>query len=144
MRSLTTCDAFFNTTLKTLRPFLPRENIVIHPEVRAHMKNDEHLQKVIDISVSESANVLKDEDNYLLEIFEESDIEVPRWTESIVRIRIERGSLDKMKIWEKLEERVRSKIEEIRKQLPPKKRKKIDAINERLSIRVEEAFLRDV
>jgi hypothetical protein len=139
MKALTQCLPLFRTTMKATRPFLPRQGVVIHPEVRVHMENDEYLRKIIDVSVIELSNALEDEDSYLLEVFEENDAEVPRWIENIIRVRIGNVKFEnKIELWENLEERVRSKIEEIRKQLPPNKRRKIDALNESLSIRLEE------
>jgi hypothetical protein len=129
----------FKNTMKTANPFLPRQGVVIYPEVREHMKSDEQLRKIIDASVIELSNALEDEESYYLDIFEETDVDVPAWNENVIRVRTGTMNFEnKMKLWERLEERVRSKIEEIRKQLPPNKRRKIDAMNESLSIRLEE------
>lgn len=139
IKALIQCSPLFKTTMKTIRPFLPRQGIVIHPEIRVHMENNEYLRKIIDVSIIELSNVLEDEDSYLLEVFEENDAEVPRWIENIIRVRIGNINFEnKIMLWENLEERVRSRIEEIRRQLPPNKRRKIDALNESLSIRLEE------
>lgn len=139
IKALTQCLPLFRTTMETARPFLPRQGILIHPEIRVHMENDEYLRKIIDVSIIELSNALEDEDSYFLEVFEENDAEVPTWIENVIKVRI--GSMkfeNKIKLWENLEERVRSKIEEIRGQLPPNKRRRIDAVNENLSIRLEE------
>jgi hypothetical protein len=133
------CYPFFKTTMEHFRPFLPRESIVVQPEVRTQMENDPFLRRLIDVSVVESINVLRNEDTYFLDVFEENDFEVPTWKENILRVRIAKGSFEnKMRLWETLEEKIRTKIREIRKQVSRSERRKIDSLNERLSIRVEE------
>lgn len=138
IKALTQCLPLFKNTMKTVNPFLLKQRIVIHPEVREDMKSDEQLRMIIDASVIELSNALEDEDSYYLDVFEETDADVPRWNENVIRVRIGTVNFEnKIKLWERLEERVRSKIEEIRKQFPPNKRKKVDALNESLSIRLE-------
>jgi hypothetical protein len=138
MKALTQCLPLFKNTMEAVNPFLARRGIVIHPEIRQHMNSDEHLRKIIDTSVIELSDALKDEDSYILDVFEESDADVPKWNENIIRVRIGKVNFeDKIRLWENLEEKVRCKIEEIRKQLPPNKRRKVDAVNESLSIRLE-------
>jgi hypothetical protein len=135
---LAKCQSLFKNTLKISNPFLPRQEIIIQPEIRERMESDEPLRRIVDVSISELSSALEDEDSYVLDVFEESDVEVPEWNENVIRVRIGTVSFEnKIKLWESLEERVRSKIEEIRRQLPPSRRRKIDAINENLSIRLE-------
>lgn len=138
IKALTQCLPLFKNTMKTVNPSLLKQGIVIHPEVREDMKSDEQLRRIIDASVIELSNALEDEDSYYLDVFEETDADVPRWNENVIRVRIGTVNFEnKIKLWERLEERVRSKIEEIRKQFPPNKRKKVDTLNESLSIRLE-------
>lgn len=138
MKVLAKCLSSFKNTLKMTNPFLPRQEIIIQPEIRERMESDEPLRRIVDVSISELSNALEGEDSYVLDVFGESDVEVPDWNENVIRVRIGALSFEnKIKLWESLEERVRSRIEEIRKQLPPSRRRKIDAINENLSIRLE-------
>lgn len=138
VKMLAKCQSLFKNTLKISNPFLPRQEIIIQPEIRERMESDEPLRRIVDVSISELSNALEGEDSYVLDVFGESDVEVPEWNENVIRVRIGTVSFEnKIKLWESLEERVRSKIEEIRKQLPPSRRRKIDAINENLSIRLE-------
>ena len=142
IKTLTSCFRSFDRTMKVSRPFLPMQRITVHPEIRANMESDQCLRKLMDAAIVEMSNVLKDEDSYLLEVFEENDVEVPKWTENVIRVKVENRNFEnKIKLWESLEEKVRSKISEIRKQLPAKQRRKVDKINECLSIRVEEETL---
>jgi hypothetical protein len=136
MKMLTEC--LFRNTLKTTNPFLPRREVIIQPEVREVMNRDEQLRRIIDASIVELSNALEGEDSYSLDVFEESDVDVPGWNENVIRVRIGTVNFENnIKLWESLEEKVRSKIEEIRKQLPSGRRRMIDAINENLSIRLE-------
>ena len=138
MKVLAKCLSSFKNTLKITNPFLPRQEIIIQPEIRERMESDEPLRMIVDVSISELSNALESEDSYVLDVFNESDVEVPEWNENVIRVRIGTVSFEnKIKLWESLEERVRSKIEEIRKELPPNRRRKIDVINENLSIRLE-------
>lgn len=133
------CYPFFRNTMDRFEPFLPKESIFIHPEIKTQMASDPYWQRIIDTSVTEASVTLRNQEVFVIDVFEENDIDLPCWNEYVLRVRIAKGNFeDKMKLWETLEENIRSKIQEIRNRLKPSERKKIDAINERLSIRVDE------
>jgi hypothetical protein len=118
------------------------QSLSINPEVREILKKDEHSRIIIDNVLLEIQEIpeLKDE-NYYINVSLEQDIEVPDWKEIVVSVQVEgRDYDDKMRLWEAIEERVRTKIEHIRDKYPAKERKIIDRINENLAIEIEETF----
>lgn len=135
--------SLYRATLESLlRTFLtPIQRISKSSEIEEIIQRDKHLRTMLDISVTQIIHLLQQEENYLIHVFYEQDIEVPKWKEVVISVRItERSYDDKMRLWELIEGKVRTKIEEIRTQLPKKERRRIDRLNEKLSIRVKESI----
>jgi len=121
------------------KPFLiPTRRILKSPEIDEAIRRDKHLSIIVDVSISQITHLLSQEENFI-HIFYERDVDVPRWKEVVISVYIkERSYDDKMRLWELIEEKVRTKIEDIRKQMSKNERRKIDRLNEKLSVRVRE------
>ena len=117
---------------------------LITPEVRDKMKGNEHLQEVIDSVLVEISNLPElSIGNCLISVSLERDIELSDWEEILVSVQVEeRSFVEKMKLWEAIEQKVRGKIEDIRGQCDTDEEKRvIDEINQDLAIEVvERAF----
>lgn len=112
----------------------------LQPEVGEMLEKNGHLRIIIGNVLLQIQEIpeLKDE-NYYIDVSLEQDIEVPGWKEVLISVQVGgRDYDDKMRLWETIEERVRTTIERIRDKCPPDERKMIDRINENLAIEIEE------
>lgn len=128
--------------VQTLLPPLQIRTLSISLEVGEILDKNEYLKIVLDNALLEIQKILnlKDE-NYIINVSLEQDIEVPEWKEIVVSIQVrERDYNEKMNLWEEIEEKVRTKIEQIQNRYPPKERKIIDKIYQNLSIEIEENY----
>ncbi|MGQ9723592.1 MAG: hypothetical protein ACUVXA_20015 [Candidatus Jordarchaeum sp.] len=120
-----------------------RRTFSINPEVREILEKDELSRTILDNVLLEIQEILelRDED-YTINISLVQDIEVPEWKEILFSVQVEnRNYDDKMRLWEEIEEGVRTKIEQIREKYPEDEWKIIDKINENLAIEVVEIQL---
>jgi len=111
-------------------------------EIKDLIQKDRFLRNVLDRAILEIYNLepLKDE-NFLVTVSMDYDVEIPDWREFVLSLKIERKDfIEKMKLWESLERRVRAKIEEIRdeEERITGKGEIIDRINQNLAIEVVE------
>lgn len=114
----------------------------ITSEVRDKMRENEYLRMIIDKALIEIRDLPQlSSENYLVHASLERDIEVPDWEEIVVSIRIEERNFDeKMKLWEIIEQKIRSRIEVIRSQcVNDEQRQIIDEINQDLSVEIIES-----
>lgn len=131
----------YQAILRSWQPFPPLQTISISPEVKINLERDKFSRIIIDASVIEIIRLLEQERNYLINVFCETDVEVPTWTEIVISVHVEKRPYEeKMRLWELLEEKVRTRIEEIRKQVSKAERKLVDKTNENLAIRLEDIF----
>ncbi|KPV61924.1 MAG: hypothetical protein AOA66_1597 [Candidatus Bathyarchaeota archaeon BA2] len=127
------------TLLQTF--IIPLQRISKSSEIEETIQRDKNLRIMLDVSVTEIIYLLQQEEEYSIHMFYERDVDVPKWKEVVISVHItERSFDDKMRLWELIEEKVRAKIEDIRKQMPKKERRKISRLNEKLSIRVKESI----
>ena len=115
------------------------QRLSITPEVIEKMEEDKHLRMVINNALNEVKGLLDlSNENYLIRASFEQDIEVPDWEEILVSVQIEERDFgEKMKLWEAIEEKVRSRIEDVRRQCVTDEQKRmIDEINQGLSVEV--------
>lgn len=134
----------FKTDFATFTQFLyPQIRFFsITSEVRDKMRENEYLSLIIDKALIEIRDLPElSSENYLVRASLERDIEVPDWEEIVVSIRIEERNFDeKMKLWEIVEQKIRSGIEVIRSQcVTDEQRQIVDEINQDLSVEVIES-----
>ena len=137
VRTLSSFLTVFSERIQTL----VASRIIIDPEVKEKMETNPWLRKLMSSAIFSVLNVLHLEnvENYIVNIFCERDIEAREWVETVISIYVEeRDYEDEIRLWEQIEDMVRSSIEKTRNEAPESERRIIDKINENLSIRIEE------
>jgi len=128
--------------IPTIFPHPQIQSFSINPEVKEILEKDELSRLVIDnvlLEIQQTPELTYE--NYYINVSLEQDIEVPEWKEILVSVQVEeRDFIEKMKLWETIEQKIRTKIEEIRGQCSTNEQKrKIDELNQDLAIEVIES-----
>lgn len=113
----------------------------ISPEVREMMETNELHRTILDSVLLEIQETLELRDeNYYINVSFEQDIEVPEWKEILISVKVEdMDFIEKMNLWETMEQQVRTEIEDIRNHCISDNQKRIiDEINQGLAIEVIE------
>ncbi|CAG1005978.1 hypothetical protein METP3_03766 [Methanosarcinales archaeon] len=110
----------------------------ISPEIKELSESNALFNDVLITALSEISFLLDkemDKLNYQIKVKIEEDLEIPEWKETLISIKVpKRNPEDLIRLWKLVEERVRKRIESIKKE----NEEEINKINENLAIFIEE------
>lgn len=111
--------------------------IEIDSEIKELSQSNVLFNDVLTTALSEISFLLDkgmDKLNYQIKVKIEEDFEIPEWKETLISIKVpERNPKDLIRLWKLIEERVRKKIESIKKE----NEEEITKINENIVIVIE-------
>jgi len=135
------CLRFIQPQIDKLRtdivPTVANNFIEVSPEIKEISELDALFNDVLTTTLSEISFLLDkemDKLNYQIKVKIEEDLEIPDWKETLISIKVpKRSPQDLIRLWKIVEERVRKKIESIKKE----NEEEINKINENLVIVIE-------
>lgn len=135
------CLRFIHSQIDKLRtdiaPTVANNSVEVSPEIKEISESNALFNDVLTTALSEIGFLLDkemDKLNYQIKVKIEEDLEIPKWKETLILIKVqERNPKDLIRLWGIVEERVRKKIESIKEE----NEEEINKINENLVIVIE-------
>jgi hypothetical protein len=119
-------------------PIIANNFTEISPEIKELSESNALFNDVLTTALSEISLLLDKEMyklNYQIKVKIEEDLEIPEWKETLISIKVpKRNPEDLVRLWKVVEERIRKKIESVKKE----NEEEINKINENLAIFIEE------
>ncbi len=135
------CPRYFDSQIDIrpdTSPTIANSFTEISPEIKKLSESNALFNDVLTTALSEISFLLDkeiDKLTYQIQVKIEEDLEIPEWKETLILIKIpKRSPEDFIRLWKVVEERVRKKIESIKKE----NEEEINKINENLAIFIEE------
>lgn len=130
------CPRFFDSQTDT-SPTIANNFTEVSLEIKELSESNALFNDVLMTALSEISFLLDremDKLNYQIKVKIEEDLEIPEWKETLISIKVpKRSPKDLIRLWKIVEERVRKKIESIKKE----NEEEINNINENLVIVIE-------
>lgn len=134
------CPCYFDSQIDKIpdtSPTIANNFTEISPEIKELSESNALFNDVLINALSEISFLLDkemDKLNYQIQVKIEEDFEIPEWKETLILIRVpKRNPEDLIRLWKVVEERVRKKIDSIKKE----NEEEINKINENLVIVIE-------
>ncbi len=134
------CPRYFGSQIyirPDTSPTIANNFTEISPEIKELSESNALFNDVLITALSEISFLMDkemDKLNYQIQVKIEEDLEIPEWKETLILIKVpKRNPEDLIRLWKIVEERVRKKIESIKKE----NEEEINKINENLVIVIE-------